>query len=348
MKIEIKYTYSPTLVRTLFVEQARRVTEQTVVLEESELSPGARQSLLDAVGYLQSYGDSSPKFECNGATARLQPLAEFRAVDLADPLPVESESTKDVARVDAERFLRELVARAPTLRAEWAAELERRASAKAEKARLDAETRQRRVDEIRQRGIDALLARDKAGRWTSLYYPHSSELNQIEREALGADCCEVSEAEAKRRNEEEDAARRLEEATWIAAHAPELAARHTEGLLPEAELLAAVREHEFGLLQLDRYQKITAADLWHSDDCYEARPDFDVHTAEVKLTAKEYETLCALRAAAPKDATVEVREHSGFCNGCNGEEWNEHDIVRRSALVTVQRLGRKLSREYAL
>lgn len=171
------------------------------------------------------------------------------------------------------------------------------------------------------------------------------------RDAIAA---EKARLEADARNAAEaaaDAAKRAEQrvaaTAWIAEHATDLAARHAEGLLPTPELLARVRDHVFAAIDAPRYEKITRADLWHSDECCESAPEFVTEPA-TDLTAGEYETLVRVRTKAPEGATVGVREHRGWCDTCNGGERNERDVVRRSALVTVTALGRTLSREYSL
>jgi len=121
-------------------------------------------------------------------------------------------------------------------------------------------------------------------------------------------------------------------------------ARHKEGLLPQRELVDLIRERVFARLDaFDRYAKINADDIDHSDDCdHELSPKYMVDAA-TELDADDYARLSRIRKAAPDGAEVEARKHVGVCTCCTSDR-----VYKRSALVSVEWHGRKLSREYAI
>lgn len=145
-----------------------------------------------------------------------------------------------------------------------------------------------------------------------------------------------------------EAAAAAEVTAWITEHAPALLPRHLAGVLPESELLEALRAEAFEpAADLARYQKITAGEVQHFEECGEAIPEFRVEPARA-LTAAEFEVLLGLRQAFGDGYTVEADEHRAWCAACNGDEDSALDVVRRSARVSCVRLGRPLSRRYAL
>jgi hypothetical protein len=122
-------------------------------------------------------------------------------------------------------------------------------------------------------------------------------------------------------------------------------ARQAEGVLPEGEALALLRDRVlFARLDgFDRYQRLTAADIDHGDDCYLPKAQFSVEGLD-ELDASTYERLVAIRTAAGDGATVIARKHEGWCvvRDCDGGS-----VTRRSIHVSVTWNGRTFSREYA-
>lgn len=353
--IKIRYSYTPDLVRNLYTEQSRRADDVTIELQDSQLTPAARAALLDGVGYSYGYGETLRTILSeHSSLPQIVSLASQNLVGIAVPDPVGSEPDVTQAVRDAETLLVALAARAPDLRAAWDAASVRRGAVAAENSRLEEVERQEKIAAVRGRGLDAILRRDNDGSWESTHRPDSYARIALVCEALGDDAYARADVEAATRNEAEAAAlaakrteQRVAATAWIAEHAPELAARHAEDLLPTEELLTHVRDQVFGTIDAPRYTKITPADVWHSDECDEPDAQYLVEPA-TELTAEEYAVLVQIRIQAPEGATVEAREHRGWCDSCNSGERTNRDVVRRSALVTVTALGRTLSREYAL
>ncbi len=159
---------------------------------------------------------------------------------------------------------------------------------------------------------------------------------------------ELQEQERRLHFEMEAIAREKQFATaaaaFVAAHGTDnQQARHKEGLLPEKELTDLIRNHLFAALKFARFDRITASEIEHRDDCIESMPHFDVEDAK-ELTAGQFELLAKIRKAAPPGAVVTPQVHTGHCNGCNGGSI----VTRPSAHVTVEWHGRKLSRKYSL
>lgn len=119
--------------------------------------------------------------------------------------------------------------------------------------------------------------------------------------------------------------------------------RHAEGLLPEVELLTAIRDHAFAqLADFVRYSRLRASDLDHTADDCESRFDAQPLTA---LTAGEFETLAAIRDSAPEGSAVEPRVHSAWCTSDTCEA---RTVTRHSIKATIDWHGREFSREFAL
>lgn len=331
MRLNIQYTFSPSLVRRLYVDQAREITSATIALVPACLTPVARQAALEAK-LLPPYS-SAPVAAAERYELTLQ---------VADPVDEEPDQIRAIA--DAERLLLELVAATPQLEADWAAEQSRIAAEKAAAEAEKAETHAAAIEAIRDGGLDSLLRRSD-GEWLSTWERDSSARNRQAMEALGSDCSGRATAEAHRRNDAERDERRGVDAAWIAEHAPDLVARHADGWLPEAELLARLRDHVLrDLAEEPRYQRLEKGDLVHADECYQADASYHVGDAE-ELTEEQYQRFQRLIRLSPEGATVEPREHAGWCSGCAARNVAQ---LRHSALVTVTVLGRTLSREYAL
>lgn len=154
-------------------------------------------------------------------------------------------------------------------------------------------------------------------------------------------------AEAKAKAEAEAADRKAAQiAAWVEAHGTEnQKARHKDGLLPDNEIIDAIRSEAYtGLKGFPRYDKMKASDVCEGYDDYDGDThyhdvDFDVETADT-LTADQYDRLQEIKKAAPKDATVEARIHTGKCDECETEEARIGFMVR----VKVGELD--FSREY--
>lgn len=137
-----------------------------------------------------------------------------------------------------------------------------------------------------------------------------------------------------------DATERARLRAWIANHAwdPTVLERWEAGVLPEDELKDALREVVFAPLEIfPRFKKLRASDFENADVYSEV--DYDVETLEA-MDADEWTTYKAIEKAAPEGSTLKARKHVAVC----GEE----SLDRVSVLVTVERFGFTLSREYAL
>lgn len=126
------------------------------------------------------------------------------------------------------------------------------------------------------------------------------------------------------------------------ARAPEaLRKRAARGLLPEAELLAAMRDEAFAALaELPRYERLRDAyvrrELDADDD---AEVLYDVDDADSASDA-DLALIERIEAALP-DAAVTLRVHTGSIDGCD-------ETVTRYSVRVVRRVGEfEFSREYA-
>jgi hypothetical protein len=350
MKLTVEYTFTPQLTAQIYVERAERRAAAKITVQDTQLPPGARADALVALAVVQQYHYSYRTLEISPDVAAVdrRPAAEADTIWLDWPDPVSTEPTVEDAVRDAATALRLAAEAAPRVRAE----LERR------KLEAEAESARKRAD-----AIEALLAKP-LGVWLIGDPPHRRLESYRDRAGLPSATSALIELDprlARRAEEAEEAALRENEAhlvleveranavkAWIAEHAPELAARHGEGLLPETELLERVRASVFAPLDFDfkRHEKITAADIEHGE-CEDSEPKFSAVKAE-ELTGEEFECFTAIREAAsemPQVTSVWPREHRGWCgrDNCDGGTTS-----RRSALVTVEWCGRRLSREYAL
>jgi hypothetical protein len=178
---------------------------------------------------------------------------------------------------------------------------------------------------------------------------YESHLAQLEEIAVSRS------VDAKREKDEQAACKEREAAEckanikkWLAEHGSvSMQEREAEGLLPEKELLDVVRERLFEpLIDHPRYVRLAKGDARHGDSHYDDEITFDVSDAD-ELTGLEFERLKELRIDASKlaePAEVQAREHRVVCQG----EGCPDATMRRSALVTVEWNGFKLTREYAL
>jgi hypothetical protein len=179
------------------------------------------------------------------------------------------------------------------------------------------------------------------------YEMHRAHLQGIANQRNAEAAREAAEREATERRE--CAEQRANIKAWIAKHgSASMQAREAEKLLPEKELLHAVREWLFApLADFARYERLDDGDARHADDCYTGAPiAYQTEDAD-ELTEPEYERLDVLRDAARRlaePAEVQAREHRVMCRHQNCPA----ETLRRSVLVSIDWNGYPLSREYAL
>lgn len=126
------------------------------------------------------------------------------------------------------------------------------------------------------------------------------------------------------------------------ARAPEsLRKRAARGLLPEADLIAAMRDEAFAAIaELPRYERLRDADVRRELDADDdAEVSYDVDDADSASDADL--ALIELIEAALPDAAVTLRVHTGSIDGCD-------ETVTRYSVRVVRRVGEfEFSREYA-
>lgn len=190
------------------------------------------------------------------------------------------------------------------------------------------------------------------------YEAHRAHLQSIANQRNADAKREAAENEA--REKQEAVERKAAVQKWIDDHGSEsMRDRAREGLLPEKELLDAVREQLFAPLDgFARYVRLTDADARHDRDCYAPDATIKYRTEDAdELTSNEYEVLKAIRAASVEvdevsgaeassewASEVQPREHRIMCDrsDCPGQTF------RRSARVSIKWNGHTLTREYAL
>lgn len=163
---------------------------------------------------------------------------------------------------------------------------------------------------------------------------------------------EEAEAASEREEELRQSALRLEQiAVWVRDRGtPNQQARYAAGLLPEAEVLAAIEEKAFApLAPFSRYELLRASDVCTCDrDRYGDRDNYchvDFSSEGVsEATAEEWDAAQAILAAIDPthpEAEVVIREHTGRSRDC------DQTVTRRSIRVTVTVGVLKFSQEYA-
>jgi hypothetical protein len=354
MNLLISYTYTPDLSRTIFVERAEHVTRVTLTVPLTQLSPRARSALLGVthVGYQYQARTLALAFDPPSLDVGCVPelFVPNRLTQLAMewPDPVDTEVNVARATQDVETLLVRAEAATPAILAAVGAARERAEAAKREQVEADIVSYLAAPLDVWLEEGDNKWRVDNYRPRLNLPRPLSELIALDPRLAVRAD---EAKAEAERRNVARAAEAELRESrrtSWIEIHAPEFVPRWSEGLLPEKELLARVRDVVFaGLADWPRYVRIVDSDLWHDEHCMQAVPIYSTEDAD-ELTADEYTALDTFRVQAPPGATVEAREHVGYCAGCNGDKRNDHDVVRRSVRVTVDWHGTSVSREYGL
>lgn len=147
----------------------------------------------------------------------------------------------------------------------------------------------------------------------------------------------------ERKAEDERAAAII--AAWVEEHGDESQkARYAEGLLPENEVLDAMRNALFEpLAGFERFKRLHAEDFCRCDWFDEDSIEYESGTAE-SASKREYETLGAIRQVAAniqKDAVVELRYHRGECARC------EKSKTVKSVRVKLRHGPFEFTREYA-
>ena len=147
----------------------------------------------------------------------------------------------------------------------------------------------------------------------------------------------------ERKAEDEKAAAII--AAWVEEHGDESQkARYAEGLLPENEVLDAMRNALFEpLAGFERFKRLRAEDFCRCDWFDEDSIEYESGTAE-SASKREYETLGAIRKVAAniqKDAVVELRYHRGECDRC------EKSKTVKSVRVKLRHGPFEFTREYA-
>lgn len=173
--------------------------------------------------------------------------------------------------------------------------------------------------------------------YPSQYYVGNDELVGQHNAARAAYL--AARDQLKRDREESRARARVEFlAQWVTEYGSEnQRARHAAGLLPEAEVIAAITDVAFFPVGIAQYDRITA-DEFEDDDTGEVRPDYCVGDAN-SASAAQWDAMEAVRAALPEGAEVKLRRHTGT--------WGEEEIVRFGTLAKVRVGPLTVVREFA-
>ena len=161
------------------------------------------------------------------------------------------------------------------------------------------------------------------------------DIIKAEREALTK---QREQAEAEKAMRRQDQIER-----WIAEKGTDnQRKRHDLKLLPESEVLDAMRDEAFAVLNdFPRYDKITKREV--ESACYLEYPndiDFEVDDAE-SATADEFDLMERFQQLVP-NAVVVLRRHTGTCGHDNC------DPVKRASLYVSITVGEiEFTREYA-
>ena len=226
-------------------------------------------------------------------------------------------------------------------------------------ARLDDVTLRTASAEIRARNAQHLGYYSGGGRWNTPYSHVTLAANRETPAALAyreayaeyasnherwqQEDRAATEAAAEKKRlaaEAAETARSQQIAIWVAARGTaSQQARLAVGLLPEAEVLAAIEEEAYTVLgSYPRYNLLKAEDVCRCDysTCH---VDYRSYPA-TEATADEFQTLVELRKLLP-GAEVALREHEGTSTDC------ENTVVRRSVRVTVIVGALKFARSYS-
>lgn len=156
-------------------------------------------------------------------------------------------------------------------------------------------------------------------------------------------------AEAEKARKESDRIAQL--TTWVKEHGTESQLKRQErGLLPESEILAAIRAQVFApLADWPTYEKLTNREIWAAydvDEEDEPEVTYDVWLAE-DLTAEEFERLEEAERLIP-GCKAEVFVHRGRLDRTSEDEDEECQIIRKSLKVTVTLGEITIGRRFAL
>lgn len=155
------------------------------------------------------------------------------------------------------------------------------------------------------------------------------------------------------------AAKRAWQAEWLASNGTHSQrARDEEGLLPNAELEAAIKDWAFRALAGEvRYQPLVASEVRATcaekcvcgGDGYGAQCTINFSSEEAdEATNDEFNRLLAIRALVP-DGTVELRLHTGKCDDSDCDPDEDQGIAtRKGFMVEIVAGPFTLHREYAV
>ena len=201
-----------------------------------------------------------------------------------------------------------------------------------------------RAAQVLAAGVEGLLKND-GGTWVHTEYIGGASLSTWQ-ERNASDVVNLiaqANAEAGRRNDAEKQARIDLIDAWVAGKGTEnQKGRHALGLLPQDEVLDAMRDEVFEALEsFPRYEKIKKKDLEHAEYCDIRGITCDVSDAAA-LTAEQYDQFAAIQKAAPQGAHSAALEHECECSECDAK------LTRTSARVGVTIGAFTFTREYAL
>lgn len=170
-----------------------------------------------------------------------------------------------------------------------------------------------------------------------------AEASLAAQEALDKAVTKAAEALAEKEAEERAKAERVERrkaqlAAWVKEHGTEnQRKRLRRDLLPENEILAAIREQVFApVADWPLYEKITDQEIWAAYDVYgddEPETTYDSWEAD-ELSAEEFDALERMETAIP-GASVQVMIHRGRLERSSEEEDECYQVERKSLKVTV-------------
>lgn len=152
-------------------------------------------------------------------------------------------------------------------------------------------------------------------------------------------------AEIKRQGEEEKhrrTERKAQQITdWVAEHGTESQKkRFAVKLLDEQEVIDALRDAALAPLNaFHPYERLTAADVEHTDDCNYPNVEFEV--SDGYATEPVFAQLEQMQALLP-GALITPREHTGKCTSCEAE------TTSKSLLVKVISGEFSFTRDYAV
>jgi hypothetical protein len=203
---------------------------------------------------------------------------------------------------------------------------------------------------------DKIIRQGINGEWVA-YYPYSFAPSlKAEVQARVADAAKeadrlnaeqaVARAKAKKLKEDAAARRAAQFANWLETRAPDsMRKRAARGLLPEEDLIAAIRNEAYAPLDgLKRFERLTDEDVRagiDADDdqevCYATREAKSAHDEDLDMM----ERIESLRPGA----TCTLVEHAGWLGDYIGEDGPE--VTRYAVRVAVKVGELEFTREYA-